>query len=96
MFFISLNLLKGQFLNDLFNGEGVMKHASGIVYSGQWVNGFPITMASKIVLIVEESPMIIRQGHPFAIRVECRNENDEVVPGTFLKIENSNLYRILI
>ena len=68
----------------MFHGAGVMTHASGIVYRGDWVNGFPITMATKIVLIeVPDSPMIIRQGQPFSIRVECRNDEDEIVEGDF-------------
>ncbi|KAK3765840.1 hypothetical protein RRG08_026307 [Elysia crispata] len=70
----------GNFTNDMFHGAGVMTHASGIVYRGDWINGFPITMATKIVLLdVPESPMIIRQGQPFSIRVECRNDEDELV-----------------
>ncbi|GFR82092.1 MORN repeat-containing protein 1-like [Elysia marginata] len=70
----------GNFANDMFHGAGVMTHASGIVYRGDWINGFPITMATKIVLLdVPESPMIIRQGQPFSIRVECRNDEDELV-----------------
>ncbi|XP_005092118.1 uncharacterized protein LOC101861022 isoform X3 [Aplysia californica] len=70
----------GQFLSDLFNGEGTMTHASGIVYQGMWIDGYPVTMATKLVLIVEEQPLIIRQGLPFSVRVECRNDNDEIVP----------------
>ena len=77
---------KGNFTNDMFHGAGVMTHASGIVYRGDWINGFPITMATKIVLLdVPESPMIIRQGQPFSIRVECRNDEDELVEGKLSK-----------
>ncbi|RUS92178.1 hypothetical protein EGW08_000031, partial [Elysia chlorotica] len=70
----------GHFAHDMFHGAGVMTHASGIVYRGDWINGFPITMATKIVLLdVPDNPMIIRQGQPFSIRIECRNDEDELV-----------------
>ena len=58
-----------------------MTHASGVVYQGLWVDGYPVIMATKLHIIAEESPLVIRQGLPFAIRVECRDDNDVVIPG---------------
>ncbi|BFZ13116.1 hypothetical protein BsWGS_16154 [Bradybaena similaris] len=70
----------GQFMNNFFHGEGMMRHASGIYYSGMWVNGFPVAMATKIVLLVDESPLVVCQGQPFSIKVECTNDEGELVP----------------
>ncbi|GFN80045.1 MORN repeat-containing protein 1-like [Plakobranchus ocellatus] len=87
----------GNFVNDMFHGAGVMTHASGIVYRGDWINGFPITMATKIVILdITESPVIIRQGQPFSIRVECRNDEDELVEdqGRELQVMAGFKYRV--
>ncbi|CAL1528059.1 unnamed protein product [Lymnaea stagnalis] len=69
---------EGNFVNDLFHGEGKLAHASGMYYRGLWEHGFPVTMATKIV-ILQESPMVLQQGQPFSISVECRNDDDELV-----------------
>lgn len=75
-------LLQGQFLHDMYHGDGKMQHSSGMLYIGQWLHGFPTRLASKLVLVVEESPLLIRQGQPFKIGVKCVDDDDnEVVEG---------------
>ncbi|KAK3086141.1 hypothetical protein FSP39_014147, partial [Pinctada imbricata] len=95
----------GEFIGDQFHGRGLMKHISGIEYNGEWINGFPRKMSTKVVIVIEvpekkktkkkeaEIPevkggeetekkpdkMIIRQGVGFKIKVECRNEKDELI-----------------
>lgn len=32
---------KGQWLSDVYHGQGTMYHCSGIVYTGIWNNGLP-------------------------------------------------------
>lgn len=68
-------------MNDLFHGEGVMRHASGIYYRGLWVNGFPEMMASKLVIVGLESPLVLGQGQAFSIKVECRDDDDVLING---------------
>ncbi|XP_070200795.1 MORN repeat-containing protein 1-like isoform X2 [Littorina saxatilis] len=69
----------GQFAEDMFHGEGKMQHASGMLYFGQWLHGFPSRLATKLKLIVEESPLVIRQGQPFKIAVKCLDDEDNEV-----------------
>ncbi|CAG5135905.1 unnamed protein product [Candidula unifasciata] len=77
----------GQFMNNFFHGEGMMRHASGIYYSGLWINGYPAVMATKIVLIGDQSPLVLSQGQPFSIKVECRNDEDELVPDSARELQ---------
>jgi len=70
----------GEFLSDMFNGEGRMTHASGVMYQGLWKDGLPIIMATKMRLIVDESPLVIRQNKPFSLRVECQDDDDNIIP----------------
>merc|ERR1719422_1105006 len=70
----------GNFLNDMFNGEGRMTHASGVVYQGQWKDGYPVIMATKLHIIVEEQPLVIRQNLPFSVRVECHDDEGNIIP----------------
>ena len=64
-----------------------MTHASGVVYQGLWKDGYPVIMASKMVIITdEEQPLVIRQNLPFAIRVEMRDEKDNLVPGKLVDL----------
>ena len=65
----------------MFNGEGRMTHASGVMYQGLWKDGLPIIMATKMRLIVDESPLVIRQNKPFSLRVECQDDDDNIIPG---------------
>ncbi|KAK3085756.1 hypothetical protein FSP39_008240, partial [Pinctada imbricata] len=44
----------GEFFGDLFHGKGLIRHSSGVRYEGEWVNGLPLNMASKIVIVLEE------------------------------------------
>ena len=60
-----LFILQGEFVFDEFHGQGMFRHVSGVVYDGLWINGFPAKMASKLHIIVEKTPLIIRQGTPF-------------------------------
>ncbi len=77
---------QGQWSNDMFNGQGSMTHASGVIYEGLWINGKPAITATKLA-IKTEAPIEIIQGTPFSIEVECRNDNDDAIEGksrTFL------------
>ena len=66
----------------MFHGDGKMQHASGMLYVGQWLHGFPSRLATKMVIMVEESPMIIRQGQPFKIAIKCQDdEGNDVLEG---------------
>ncbi|KAJ8303331.1 hypothetical protein KUTeg_019727 [Tegillarca granosa] len=73
--------MDGLFDDDFFHGKGVMIHGSGFIYDGQWIRGMPSKIATKLVFVVEKTPMIVRQGRPFEIRIECRTEDDELVTG---------------
>ena len=75
------SLFQGQWYNDLFHGDGYMEHASGILYSGQWVNGLPERMAAKIVITNDPPVIDIKQGETFLITVEVRDGADELVEG---------------
>ncbi|XP_076469998.1 uncharacterized protein LOC143300288 [Babylonia areolata] len=68
-------LYVGQFAEDMYHGEGKMQHASGMLYVGEWLHGFPSRLATKLVIAVEESPLIIRQGQPFKIAVTCQDDD---------------------
>ncbi|KAL5021284.1 hypothetical protein ScPMuIL_000439 [Solemya velum] len=70
---------EGQFLNDLIHGQGRMTHASGMAYDGLWSNGAPVTAAAKIIVVTDEKVLDVPQGSNFSIRVECRDEEDEIV-----------------
>ncbi|XP_052061458.1 MORN repeat-containing protein 1-like isoform X4 [Mytilus californianus] len=73
------SIFDGNFDNDEFHGHGLYRHISGVIYDGMWLKGFPAKMASKLHIVVENTPMIIRQGTPFTITVQCLNEENEVV-----------------
>lgn len=79
LYFVDGSVYDGEFVMDEFSGRGIIRHISGVVYDGLWLNGFPAKMSSKLHIVVESTPLVIRQGIPFQIRVECRNEEDEVV-----------------
>ena len=64
---------QGQWLNDLFNGQGTMKHSSGMIYEGIWVNGHPANMAQKLVITI--TPEDILQGVFFNVEVQCQTED---------------------
>ena len=51
-----------------------------------WLNGVPEMIAVKLVIKIEESPYIIRQGLPFNVRVECHTANGDVVEGEMVKV----------
>lgn len=67
------SLLQGQFRNDSFNGQGTIKHSSGMIYEGLWINGKPANIASRLV-ITNETPVVVEQGSYFEINVECQND----------------------
>ncbi|CAC5419856.1 unnamed protein product [Mytilus coruscus] len=73
------SIFDGNFDNDEFHGHGLYRHISGVIYDGMWLKGFPAKMASKLHIVVENTPMIIRQGTPFTITVQCLNDENEVV-----------------
>ena len=83
-----LNLfLQGQWRNDLFNGQGMMSHASGMTYEGLWINNKPAVLATKIVIIssaVHDNILEMPRGDTFALEVETRNEEDEHIEGSML------------
>ena len=73
---------QGQWRGDMHNGQGTMMHSSGVIYDGLWLNGRPVAMATKLVITGYENSLIeTTQGQPFSLTVECRDENDELVPG---------------
>ena len=39
--------LQGQWRNNLFNGQGIMIHTSGMVWDGIWTNGRPLGESHK-------------------------------------------------
>ena len=69
---------QGQWLNDLFNGQGTMKHSSGMIYEGMWVNGHPANMAQR--LMVTATPSDLVQGVYFSVQVQCVTEDGRHVP----------------
>ncbi|XP_033754165.1 MORN repeat-containing protein 1-like isoform X6 [Pecten maximus] len=69
----------GHFIDNLFHGVGLLKHISGYYYNGEWAYGQPIKIATKLVIKIEENPWIIRQGVPFSVRVECQNDEGEII-----------------
>ncbi|XP_071176773.1 MORN repeat-containing protein 1-like isoform X24 [Mytilus edulis] len=73
------SIFDGNFDNDEFHGHGLYRHISGVIYDGMWLKGFPAKMASKLHIVVENTPMVIRQGTPFTITVQCLNDENEVV-----------------
>ena len=60
-----------------------MRHCSGVIYHGEWRDGAPTLLPSKLVIInpTGKEPLEIIQGQPFCIKVQCVNENGEVVEG---------------
>ena len=64
----------------MFNGQGSMTHASGVLYEGLWINGRPSAMSAKIV-ITNENPIEIIQGTAFELSIECQNDMGELIPG---------------
>ncbi|KAM9034691.1 MORN repeat-containing protein 1 [Sarcophilus harrisii] len=78
----------GQWRNNVFNGQGLMIHCSGIIYDGLWINGYPATQASKIVIL---GPTVIKmvQGSSITLKVQLQTDDGEVVrseSGRALKI----------
>ncbi|XP_076113106.1 MORN repeat-containing protein 1-like isoform X9 [Mytilus galloprovincialis] len=73
------SIFDGNFDNDEFHGHGLYRHISGVIYDGMWLKGFPAKMASKLHIVVENTPMVIRQGTPFTITVQCLNDENDVV-----------------
>ena len=70
-------------MNDMLNGQGTMKHCSGMSYEGLWVNGKPLNIATKLVIKCENPPLEVIHGETFNIEVECRNDEDELIEGEF-------------
>ena len=60
-----------------------MRHCSGVVYNGQWKNGGPVSQPTKLVILnpTGKEPMEIIQGEPFSIKVQCVNEQGEIIEG---------------
>ncbi|KAL3859505.1 hypothetical protein ACJMK2_009723 [Sinanodonta woodiana] len=73
------SVYEGQFEEDFFSGEGVLKHSSGLVHNGVWINGHPRSTPVKLVIIHDKDPLELEQGQTFDIHIECRDENDQVV-----------------
>ena len=98
-------IFQGEFAGDQFHGMGLYKHISGMEYEGLWSNGSPIHLSSKIIIVTDKpekkkkkkvetdepqfEKLIIHQGVPFKIRIECRNDLDEVIEGRCTKAYNS-------
>ncbi|PVD20460.1 hypothetical protein C0Q70_18616 [Pomacea canaliculata] len=72
-------LYVGQFADDKFHGEGRMQHISGMSYMGQWHYGFPSHLATRLVLIADESPLMIEKDQTFNIRVQCQDDDGNVI-----------------
>ena len=58
----------------------MLSHASGMVYEGLFINGRPSRVACQLKIKCE-SPLEVIQGMPFALDVECIDEDGEVVEG---------------
>lgn len=60
-----------------------MRHCSGVVYHGKWLNGNPTLLPNKLVIVnsTGKEPVEIIQGQPFDIHVKCVTENGELVEG---------------
>lgn len=87
--------LQGQWRADLFNGQGCMSHTSGFKYEGLWINGRPAKMATKLVCSVE-NPLELNQGVPFALVIECHNEDGELVPGMDVISRNHKYLYVIV
>ena len=62
-----------------------MRHCSGVIYHGEWRDGAPTLLPSKLVIInpTGKEPLELIQGQPFSIKVQCVNENGDIVEGIF-------------
>ena len=60
-----------------------MRHCSGLVYNGCWLNGNPTILPTKLVIVnsTGKEPVEIILGQPFDIQVKCVTESGEVVEG---------------
>lgn len=56
-----------------------MQHISGMSYMGQWHYGFPSHLATRLVLIADESPLMIEKDQTFNIRVQCQDDDGNVI-----------------
>ena len=71
-----------------------MRHCSGVIYHGEWREGSPTLLPSKLVIInpTGKEPLELVQGQPFSIKVQCVNENGEIVEGMILLFDSLGLY----
>lgn len=74
---------QGHFEDDNFNGVGTMRHCSGLTYHGIWSNGNPTVLPTKLVIINETGKEVMEfiQGQPFDLKVQCVNDNGEIIEG---------------
>ncbi|CAL8277882.1 unnamed protein product [Boreogadus saida] len=73
--------MKGQWRNNLFNGQGIMIHTSGMVWEGIWTNGRPLGGASIMVIEGggeggggggEGGVLAVVQGRAFCVEVRLQ------------------------
>ena len=75
---------QGQWANDVMSGMGYMKHSSGIVYEGNWINGLPQAFATKLVFVPNQEVYYIDKEKSFNIEIQCHNDDKELIPGKYM------------
>lgn len=60
-----------------------MRHCSGLTYHGQWLDGNPTVLPTKLVIVIEEGKQTVEyiQGQSFNIKVQCVNDNGDIIEG---------------
>jgi len=71
---------QGQWLNDMYNGEGKLTQVSSASYEGLWINGSPQYMAVKLV-ITGDDEIRLAAGQSFTVSVECQTDGGHLAPG---------------
>ena len=81
--YVHVSVCQGQWLNNVFNGEGKLTQVSGASYEGLWINGRPAYTAVKLVItgLADTGSIRVAPGQSFTVSVECHTEYGEVMPG---------------
>ena len=75
---------QGQWMNNMYNGEGKLTAVSDASYEGLWINGQPACAAVKLVIMGLEENVCIAPGQSFTLSVECHTESGELMTGQFV------------
>lgn len=70
------------------SGMGYIKHSSGIIYDGHWINGLPQLLATKLVFVSNQTVNFIDKEKPFNIEIQCHNDDKELIPGKYMNSYN--------